>query len=317
MMLRKIRMKIWCLYRDLVRRSPQLPISEKGKLRIVCLHGICADNQPFINGRFCKIGQLKTLLNLLSTHVHFLSFEEWYNDRYHPDKLNVLLTFDDGYRNNLTVLLPVLEMMQIPAVVCVTGRSDSPLWTDLFDIACAEKLIDTDTFTSLGFAPGLSLKALKIQLTKSPPEIIDHITEMLRNRIPEDVMQHYAVFHELLTDDELKVLKNSLLQPVSHTANHYSLPQLTPSQLRIEIEMAEQRLRLAGFPDVQSKTVAIPFSHRNKAVSDQLRTFGIHKQLTGEEDTSDEKDVYARMTVNPFISARNMAQVILEGRYPG
>ena len=85
----------------------------EGEVQIICFHGICADTDAFINGRFYHVSAFRNLLSEIQQHFHIISLDDFSANRLNPDKLNVLITFDDGYRNNLTLALPVIEELRI------------------------------------------------------------------------------------------------------------------------------------------------------------------------------------------------------------
>ena len=134
-MLRKIRLRLLWIFRDLAHYLGA-KISFKGfegKVRVLCLHGICRDEQSFINSRFLHASQFDNLLSELQGKVNFLSLDEYVNQKFDKDQLNVLITFDDGYQNNKTLALPILEKYQVPATIfCTTQEVHQD---DLSDIA--------------------------------------------------------------------------------------------------------------------------------------------------------------------------------------
>ncbi len=105
----------------------------EGTVRVLCLHGVCRNDQKFINSRFLHESQLENLLNGMQGQVHFLSLQEYLDKKVDPNRLNVLVTFDDGYKNNRTLALPILEKYQVPATIfCTTQEVHQD---DLKDIA--------------------------------------------------------------------------------------------------------------------------------------------------------------------------------------
>lgn len=73
----------------------------------------------------------------LQHSCHIISPQEFERKEFHPTKVNLLLTFDDGYQNWVDVVLPVLEKFQISALFFVSSG--------FVDTAGNEK--DSDAFT--------------------------------------------------------------------------------------------------------------------------------------------------------------------------
>ncbi len=87
--------------------------------------------------------------NASATPVEFADQMAWLSERFHPVTLDdvaravegsgvlprrpVLVTFDDGYRDNLTAALPVLERYGVPATVFLATDhigTETPFWWD-------------------------------------------------------------------------------------------------------------------------------------------------------------------------------------------
>ena len=135
-MLRKIKYRIKWVLNDLLSLFGQgYGFSAfKGEVRTLVFHGVCADEDTPVNARFLRHSQFIRLLEELGKEANILSLEEYVKAEFDPQKLNVLITFDDGYANNRSMALPVCEQLGIPFTIFITNRSNQPLWTDLLDI---------------------------------------------------------------------------------------------------------------------------------------------------------------------------------------
>jgi len=87
---------------------------------VLALHGVYDDS---VFGRALRartslampLSGFEDVIKWLNGAYDFLTFDE-----YIDGKNGVLLTFDDGYANNLTEALPILEEYSVPAIVFVT-----------------------------------------------------------------------------------------------------------------------------------------------------------------------------------------------------
>lgn len=73
-------------------------LQSRGPLvRVLCFHDV--RNRPWF----------ESVLTLLRSRYHVLSPADFRAKRYNPDRINILLTFDDGYQSWVDVVLPTLE----------------------------------------------------------------------------------------------------------------------------------------------------------------------------------------------------------------
>lgn len=118
--------------------------SQRNKVTILMLHGVI---DPAVPSAWKPLRpqltteQLSQALSVLSQYYQFISL---------PDAVEMLagtrplipnslvLTFDDGYRNNLTFALPILRQFKAPAIIflCTGNVSEQkPFWFDRLDYA--------------------------------------------------------------------------------------------------------------------------------------------------------------------------------------
>lgn len=286
----------------------------EGEVQIVCFHGICADTDEYINGRFCKESAFRAVLTEIKQHFHLISLDDFLAHRLHPDKLNVLITFDDGYRNNLTLALPIIEELGCPITIFVTGRTDFPLWTDLLDLASAHPAESGNVLKELLETSGVTTaKELKAWIPLQPKEVVMEINRKLTN-IPETLLQHNRVFWELLSDRELGLLQTRpLVSLANHGANHLSFVTLTDEQMAQEID--EVRARLNNIGSAYASVFAYPYGHHNEATIACLNALAIQQQHLAEYAVENAPHLLQRMAINPFISTRNMLRIIQKGTF--
>ena len=112
--------------------------NREGK-RILIYHGIDQKGRKDLNSRFISKALLEKQLAYFAENFNCLSVAEYFEKGIIKNgKLSIALTFDDGYLNNYTHVLPLLEKYNIPASFYVTGLHDTTegiLWADLVDIS--------------------------------------------------------------------------------------------------------------------------------------------------------------------------------------
>ncbi len=161
----------------------------------------------------------------------------------------VALTFDDGYRNNLTHALPILRRYNIPATLFITSGfiSDGQmLWPEWAACALAQS-----TCTTLAFA-GQTLSINSVDARVASYRVIASIFKSTApENIPARVDQLLAAaqltrmqiergevrkLFSALNWDEIRQLRDSgLFGFGAHTQNHWRLSNLNLSQARAEI----------------------------------------------------------------------------------
>ena len=310
-MIAKIRRKITWAWRDFLRVSLPPLSSGKGEVRVLCFHGICRDDQAYINGRFLHLTAFRKLLILLRERTNILSAEDFSTNNLSQDRLNVLLTFDDGYLNNLQLALPVLDELRLPSVWFVTGRQDY-LYMDLFDIAVDARL-DLQGLKESMELPSASAKELKTALVRAEQPKVEAATQWLAEAT-ESVRDKYTVFWKLLEDEHLNGLANHPRVVIAnHTFEHLDLTTLTKEECIEELKNCEARLKQFGLNAYQ--WVAVPYGNVNNRVLEYLEEQKYCSIFVNELTPDSCGKAVERLTVNPFISHINQAYAIHNGSY--
>ena len=98
----------------------------------LCYHGVTerSERSPADpTGLHVNHRRFAAQLDFLARRYHFISLEEYLQARRAGRRLpnySLLLTFDDGFRNFLTVAAPLLSARQIPTTVfLITGNADA------------------------------------------------------------------------------------------------------------------------------------------------------------------------------------------------
>lgn len=112
-----------------VRRSPGVLVINHHRIG-------CAESERFDRGLFSATAeQFDQQLSYLQRHYHVVSLPELQDFIAHPKKLrnfHVMLTFDDGYRDNHDIAFPLLRARSIPATfflpTFLVGSAYLPWW---------------------------------------------------------------------------------------------------------------------------------------------------------------------------------------------
>ena len=103
---------------------------------VLVYHSIVAEEKPEPFRYHHTVAEFEDHLDWLSsrcTPVTLADFARWKRGDWRPRRPPVLVTFDDGYRNNATVAAPLLKRKGIPAVFFLASgyvAGDRVLWPD-------------------------------------------------------------------------------------------------------------------------------------------------------------------------------------------
>ena len=201
--------------------------------RILMYHGVApqgaqalAEQLRYLVRHF-KVVSLETMLDRL-TNGGF------------PPANEVVLTFDDGLRNNLTVIYPILRELQVPATMFVCpALVESGEWLWNHEMRCRLQTLATPDLAELRMkllAPGTSvdaiiewMKTLRLQQRRMAQATIQQATADFQ----PTAAQHEAF--DIMDWDELRSLDRNLIAVGSHTLSHPILTTLSADEIESEI----------------------------------------------------------------------------------
>ncbi len=180
-------------------------------------------------------------------------------------KNGVVITFDDGYADNLINALPLLEKYNIPATVFVTtlniGTNNEFWWDRLsFDYTLLpETFLLPENNQSLSKIQWSNYKISEELKKKSNPEKLKWLEQFeVINNIKFEPRPQYR---SLSIEELIQFSKHPLITIGVHTENHYSLGKLTFEEQKIEIETNINKLKELGVSDC--KYIAFPHGSYN------------------------------------------------------
>jgi len=166
----------------------------------------------------------------------------------HPAAGTVALTFDDGYLDNLEVVLPILEEFSAPATFFLTTASfDRPrrYWWDVLEVA---------VLNNPRLGPTLALdvdgerQLFPVHDDASRQATHDTLYPMLKARVPASRDPLVGQLAALVTDDRFdsmarpllrheidRIASHLLIDIGAHTVHHPLLPTLTPDNAVREV----------------------------------------------------------------------------------
>ena len=157
------------------------------------------------------------------------------------------LTFDDGLRNNRTVVYPILAKLNLPATFFVCpGNITSGEWIWTYDtlkclqqLPLAERLSIADAVSAASPNPEELLDVLK-RLPYSTRLVVETRIRTRTSNFRSSPVQRERF--DLMSWDELASLDPSLITIGSHTMSHPNLTTLTHEELDFEVQESRRVL---------------------------------------------------------------------------
>ncbi|WP_029232398.1 polysaccharide deacetylase family protein [Butyrivibrio sp. VCB2006] len=249
---------------------------QKGRTRTLLYHRI-QKLEKDIWGIACSPQSFELQMKILKEHFEVVPIDDIIVC---TDKDRIIISFDDGYKDNYENALPILEKYNIPAVIYVsTGNigSDKEFWWDEIErIICSnEKCPDNILF--MGDEYALTDMGLKVGACYK-------IRENLLRMLPEERDEQLSILREITLDDgagrmdnksisanELKMLdKAAVITIGGHTVSHSRLSAEPEEMQRWEIEESKHVIEnyighvittfsfpFGGIEDYDEKTISV------------------------------------------------------------
>lgn len=230
----------------------------------------------------------------------------------------MLLTFDDGYIDNYTYVLPILEEAKIQGSFFIPGKTFST--NQLLDVNKIHYILASaqmnhligDVYERMNYYRGQefdypSNEELFVEYGKANrfddketifvKRILQTVLpEQLRNRISSDLFKKYVGVSEeqlacelYMTEEQIRTMRRHGMFIGCHGYDHYWLGNLSPDQMRRDITKALEVLD--EFLDRKKWVMKFPYGNYNSQVLEFIENQGARIGLTTEVRIADlEKD---------------------------
>jgi peptidoglycan/xylan/chitin deacetylase (PgdA/CDA1 family) len=205
-------------------------------------------------------------------------------ERLRKNRLNLLLTFDDGYCNNYKLGLPVLEKHGIPALFFVSTsnmQSGEPFWFDKIIQPIQNNSLESLDLRSLGLKNyhftnkvdsvrwddvQVLLEDVKKASRLQDGEIIEEIIQFLHCTCPEHESHGHEDENQPLSPQHIAAMHRSgLCYFGSHSHQHAILTNLSDGELKVELSKSRSILE-----DVVGEKI-LSISYPNGNVDDRIK----------------------------------------------
>ena len=219
-----------------ITRSHLSLFAEKGSLCTFLFHGLFHDKKEVRSGivdpqQGITVDNFRQFVDYYkSSNFTFITPEE-IAAGLNPEKKYILITFDDGYYNNL-LSLPVLKEYHVPATYFISANhvvENKSFW---WDVVYRERNRE-------GIEPEDLRKEYALLKNKKHHEI----DEYLLNSFGPAALRPVSDIDRPFTRDELKKFADEPLVNIgNHTLNHAILTNYTHEEIRNEIAGSQQHL---------------------------------------------------------------------------
>jgi peptidoglycan/xylan/chitin deacetylase (PgdA/CDA1 family) len=254
-------------------------------------------------------------IRYLANRYNIISLDELVdamNNGYVP-KNSLVITFDDGYRDNFIHAYPVLKKYRAYATIYLTTNcigTNNMIWmhkvfhilqtSSAKNIEIADDVYTLEDMNNILHVAGIIGKLVKrMRSIDERDRFLHDIADRLGVMIKEDEIDNM-----MLSWDEIRAMKQAgLLSFGAHTLTHPNLPSLATEEAEKEIEGSKKviedkiggLIRLFSFPDGGAEI------HYNRAIQDIVQDCGYACAVTSDSGVVDkDSDIYAlpRIGVN-------------------
>ena len=229
---------------------------------------------PFDDGVFTvNADQFFRQMNWLKQHARILSEEELISQvirkRYHYPKSNgpsVVVTFDDGYRDNYSVAYPVLKSLGITAFffICTEMIWERKLrWWDV--LAYLIKKCQKPSIVIEDHEYALQDNRLNViadfqrQMKEYPRNLIHKHIQLISEASEIDLPPDDIQDRELMTQDQIREMAEHQMTIGSHAHTHQALSCLDSHENQTELMTSKRLLEQTTGQPV--KSISYPFGH--------------------------------------------------------
>jgi peptidoglycan/xylan/chitin deacetylase (PgdA/CDA1 family) len=261
---------------------------------IINYHGVIGGSFTRINNRHLDLAQFEQDLCFYKKFFNVVTLSEIFEK---PEEIGakgnpkLAITFDDGFENNLSFAIPLLEKYSFPATIFVlAGTIDQPdylNWSDVLD--CIYSLSKKEFIDFMGnrfvrqrnggFMDSSGLMTLDDFIKSQGTERLQPLQELTKMLYDEPkIFENYGSQLRLLNKEQiLKCSKSGFIEIGSHSKNHFNLGHMHPSL--IESELKESKLVIENLIQQEVKSIAYPDGDYSKLTIQIAERHGYSRQL--------------------------------------
>lgn len=217
----------------------------------------------------------KMILFLKKKKYEFISLDELHHRLENPkekSKKFIVFTFDDGYKDNLTLAYPIFKKHNVPFTIyltnCYPNKTAKLWWYMLEDILLENTSVSLkvgDLFVEHSCKTQKEKEntfgKLRTLIISSAPEKQNEIIEALEKKYSKS-LQTYVENESLNWDEVKKLSEDSLVTIGGHSLNHLTFNKLNKEEILTEVLGSKQEIEKSI--DKEVAHFAYPFGTPNE-----------------------------------------------------
>lgn len=257
----------------------------------VMYHGVVSADSCYFSPRHINKEQFELHLKYYKENFEIISTHEAFNKLHRKEKLNkkyLTISFDDGFKNNLTTALPLLEKYDVPTTffissICINDNEYSYLWSE---ITSALNYFYKDNAVEISdmIFKSLYCKEKDIYL----PDFIKSLPYDERDELLNSIEKKYELkikletlpeeIWKLLNKNELIELSKSKIVTIgSHGHRHFNLAEITPEAAKEELHTSKKLL--SNLLQSEIDLIAYPDGSYNENIKNTAEKLGYTGQF--------------------------------------
>lgn len=285
-------------------------------------HGVCRSSPLRFNTLFVTAKTFEKHLQLYKEYCHILSPDDYFSGKFSNDRFNICLSFDDGFANNYSYVLPLLEQYKVPAIFFITGASranQTVLWNDVLSAAYRYGP------AALSFRGEQYTKDSNMRYISSAGKPLADILRSVEHGEKEQLIaplkklcrQNEQEYWLQMNEEQVRVLAQNKWATIGcHGLYHDDMAFLTEEQLHTELALCKTNLSaLAGKPVT---ALAFPYGSYTPnviAAATQAGFTQLYADRFNHPADGQHPSLRERFTINPFINPVNQLYATIRGHY--
>lgn len=279
---------------------------------IVNFHGVRDSDNEVFNNRHLKKDDFEKTIKYLSNRYKIVSLTEIFEifrSGKKPDRKTIALTFDDGYKNNFEIALPILKKYNAPATFYLISKGlvneNFLVWPDIVDLV--KKTASNDISVN-----GVTFRFPTFVNEESKMELLNYLktcgaeTEKLvldlYSRFPQvkqKVLSHPELLMVINGEELRKYINEPLIEYGSHSHTHFNMEFLNDDVAKNEL--AQSKEIIEKIIDKKVISFAYPDGSYTKEINKAAKELGYLNLVAVEykfSENNSDPNVLSRFTIS-------------------